>query len=121
MGRIRQKTLQPDGLKLCATTAIGVTCMLALAAQQNQNAVANFVTIAGPVVALTHARVIDGSGAAARADQTIVVRDGTIAELGDSSRVPAPPGAAVVDLTGKSGIPGLRMEAAAFRFPTRPR
>src|SRR5262245_54080172 len=121
MGRIRKKTLQPNaGLKLWATTAIAVTCMLALAAQQNQNAVANFVTVAAPVVVLTHARLIDGSGAAARADQTIVVRDGAIAELGDSSRVAAPPGAAIVDLTGKSVIPGLVMVHEHLYYPTGP-
>ena len=121
MGRIGQTTSQAGaGLKLCATTAMAVTCMLALAAQQNQNSVANFVTIAAPVVALTHARVIDGSGAAARADQTIVVRNGAIAELGDSSRVAAPAGAAVVDLTGKSVIPGLVMVHEHLYYPTGP-
>ena len=87
-------------------------------AQQNPNAVANFVTINEPVVALTHARVIDGSGAAPRADQTIVVRGGMIAELGDSSRVSAPAGATVVDLTGQSVIPGLVMVHEHLYYPT---
>jgi len=123
MRKIGQKTSQAvvkAGRKLCAATALAVTCILALAAQQNQNAVANFVTVAAPVVALTHARVIDGSGAAARADQTIVVRDGIIVELGDSSRVAAPPGAAVVDLSGKSVIPGLVMVHEHLYYPTGP-
>ena len=39
----------------------------------NPNAPKNFVKIQAPVVALTHARVIDGTGAPARADQTIVI------------------------------------------------
>ena len=34
-----------------------------------------FVTVDAPVVALTHVRVIDGTGAPAAEDQTIVIRD----------------------------------------------
>ncbi len=108
-------------LKRCATTTVLASVgVLATSAQQNPNAVANFVTIDAPVVALTHARVIDGSGAAARANQTIVVRSGMIAELGDSSRVSPPPGATVVDLTGKSVIPGLVMVHEHLYYPTGP-
>ncbi len=35
-----------------------------------------FERMTAPVVALTHARVIDGSGKPAREDQTLVVTDG---------------------------------------------
>ena len=34
------------------------------------------------MIALAHARVIDGTGAPPRDDQTIIVRDGNIADLG---------------------------------------
>ena len=44
-------------------------------AQPNPNAVANFVKVQAPVVALTHVRVIDGTGAPARENQTLVIRD----------------------------------------------
>ena len=37
-----------------------------------------FVKVKGPVVALTHVRVIDGTGAAAREDQTVVLNKGKI-------------------------------------------
>jgi hypothetical protein len=30
-----------------------------------------------PVVAITHVRVIDGTGAPAKDDQTVIIRDGT--------------------------------------------
>jgi imidazolonepropionase-like amidohydrolase len=99
-------------------TRPGVTLILAttLALQasvrtqpQNPNAPANFIKVQAPVVALTHARVIDGTGAPARGDQTIVIRDGNIAEIGNASTVAAPAGATIVDLTGKSVIPGLVM------------
>jgi enamidase len=89
-------------------------------AQPNPNAPANFVSVSAPIVALTHARVIDGTGGAPREDQTIVIRDGSIAEVGDASRVAAPAGATVVDLTGKSVIPGLVMVHEHLYYPTGP-
>jgi imidazolonepropionase-like amidohydrolase len=87
-------------------------------AQQNPNAPQNFVKVAAPVVALTHARVIDGTGAPARANQTIVIRDGAIAALGDAITVPG--GATVVDLTGRSVIPGLVMLHEHLYYTTGP-
>src|SRR5581483_10004816 len=89
-------------------------------AQQNANAAANFVKVSAPVVALTHVRVIDGTGAPPREDQTIVMRDGSIAAIGDSGRTPAPSGAAVIDATGKSVVPGLVMLHEHLYYPTGP-
>jgi imidazolonepropionase-like amidohydrolase len=59
------------------------------------------------VVALTHVTVIDGTGAPARPDQTIVLRDGTIAQVGSSTATPPPAEAVLLDLTGRYVIPGL--------------
>lgn len=70
---------------------------------------APFVIAREPVIALTHVRVIDGTGAAARPDQTLVIRDGRIAALGPTASTPIPSGAAVRDLTGRTVIPGLVM------------
>src|ERR1035438_3940645 len=44
-----------------------------------------FVKVNAPIVALTHVRVIDGTGAAARDDQTILVSKGRIESVGDAS------------------------------------
>ena len=53
-----------------------------------------FVTVDEPVVALTNVTMIDGTGARSRRpDQTIVIRDGRIAEVGPSARVTVPAGA----------------------------
>ena len=79
-----------------------------------------YVAIDSPVVVLTHARVIDGTGAAARDDQTIVIRDGLIAAVGDARSVSVPTGAQIVDLTGKSVIPGLVMVHEHLFYPTGP-
>jgi imidazolonepropionase-like amidohydrolase len=84
------------------------------------DAVKSFVKIDAPVVALTNVRVIDGTGAPAREGQTLVIRDGRIAELGDGKRVAPPEGATVVDLSGKSVIPGLVMVHEHLYYPTGP-
>lgn len=59
---------------------------------------------AGPIL-LTHARVIDGSGGPARADQDVLLVDGSITEVG--SGVVAPKDARVIDLGGRTLLPGF--------------
>src|SRR5580658_3424787 len=66
-----------------------------------------FVKEGANVIALTHVRVVDGTGAAPRADQTVVMADGKIAALGDSASTKTPDGAKVLDLSGRTVIPGL--------------
>src|SRR6266568_2691078 len=66
-----------------------------------------FIKVNAPVVALTHVRVIDGTGAAARDDQTLILKMGKIKSVGAASTVDVPTDAQVLDLTGYSLIPGL--------------
>ena len=70
-------------------------------------AVSAFVKEDAPVVALTHVRVIDGTGAAALSDQTIIIADGTITAIGDPAGIAIPNGTKVLDLSGRTVIPGL--------------
>ena len=83
-------------------------------------AVRAFVSIDTPTVALVHARVIDGTGAPARTNQTVVIHDGRIASVGPDAGAQIPAGAQVVDLTGKSVIPGLVMVHEHLYYPTGP-
>jgi imidazolonepropionase-like amidohydrolase len=69
--------------------------------------VARYVSVNAPVVALTHVRVVDGTGAPAREDQTIVLRDDRIEAVGPASSIKVPAGAQALDLTGHTVIPGL--------------
>jgi imidazolonepropionase-like amidohydrolase len=70
-------------------------------------AVRPYVSVDAPVVALTHVRLVDGTGAPAREDQTVIVRDGRIEAVGPSATTPAPRGARVMELRGHTVIPGL--------------
>ena len=60
---------------------------------------------AAQTTALTHATVIDGSGAAPQRDVTIVMEDGHIRAMAPGLAAPA--NATVVDLTGKFVVPGI--------------
>jgi imidazolonepropionase-like amidohydrolase len=59
------------------------------------------------VLALTHATVIDATGAPAQADLTVVMADGRISATGPSADVHPPTNAIIRDATGKFLIPGL--------------
>ncbi len=84
------------------------------------DAIKDFVSVDAPVVALTNARVIDGTGAPAREGYTLVLRDGLIAAMGPTANTPPPVGARVIDLTGKSVLPGLVMVHEHLFYPTGP-
>jgi imidazolonepropionase-like amidohydrolase len=103
-----------------AAFAVAAAFTPAFAQPQNPNTPENFIKVNAPVVALTHARVIDGTGAPPRADQTIVIRDGSIAAVGSALSVTPPAGATLVDLTGRSVIPGLVMMHEHLYYTTGP-
>lgn len=75
----------------------------ALAAQEADSV----ISVRAPLIALTHARLIDGTGTPARDDQTILIRNGRIEAVGANIAVPAD--AQTFDLTGKTVLPGLVM------------
>lgn len=70
------------------------------------DAVKAFVKVPAGKVALTHVRVIDGTGAPAQEDRTLLIDGETIAAINDgASAVPA--GYTVIDASGKSVMPGI--------------
>src|SRR5205807_295676 len=66
-----------------------------------------FVRPMSPVVALTHVRVIDGSGRPGKDDQSVIVENGRFSAVGDAKAVNVPAGASTLDLHGHTVIPGL--------------
>lgn len=67
----------------------------------------NWVSVDAPVVALQHVQVVDGTGAAPAADQTIIITGDKITAVGPSASVQIPSGAKVMDLAGHTVIPGI--------------
>ena len=66
-----------------------------------------FIRTEAPIIALTHVRVIDGTGAAAKDDQTIVISEGKIQSVTSSANAKIPANAQTMDLTGYTVLPGL--------------
>ena len=85
-GIVAQRLRSARDIRQSADTSMrGAECARLRSAQQTHNPLAPFIKVHAPVVALTHVRVIDGTGAPARENQTLVIRDGNIAAIGDAA------------------------------------
>jgi hypothetical protein len=96
---------------------------LSSAAQQKPAPLSPFVKQDAPLLVLEHVRLIDGTGAAPQEDMRIDIAGGKIIAVDAAkSRVAYPPNAKVVDLTGKTVIPGLvgMHEHLFYPTPQRP-
>jgi len=80
---------------------------IAVAQTQKSPDVAPFVSVDAPIFVLNHVRVIDGTGAAAKEDQAIVIANGKIQSIGPAASVQVPQGAQLLDRSGYTVIPGL--------------
>lgn len=92
------------------TSLTRVAAIAAVAAVAGVEAAWVGVDMAAPtpapgVVLLRDARLIDGTGAPPREHVDVLVQDGTIAQVGPG--IPAPAGARVVDLHGRTLLPGF--------------
>ncbi|MDA1081376.1 MAG: amidohydrolase family protein [Gemmatimonadetes bacterium] len=104
----------------CTVLLGAVAAVTAAQPRMPSAAVRQYISVSAPIVALTHVRVIDGTGAAPRADQTVIIRGDRIAAIGDAASTVVPAGAQVIDATGKSVIPGLVMVHEHLFYPTGP-
>src|SRR5262249_24113630 len=72
-------------------------------------AVHKYVAVREPRVALRHVRVIDGTGAPPAEDQVLFIADGRIASVGPDRGTRIPKDVKILDLEGRTLIPGLVM------------
>jgi enamidase len=72
-----------------------------------------------PVIAFTHATVVDGTGAAPKHDQTLVIDKGRITALGPAASTRVPANATVIDARGKTLLPGFVMMHEHLFYTTR--
>lgn len=68
---------------------------------------AKFIAYNQPIIVFTHAEIVDGTGGAAKYDQTLIIKDDRIAAMGP--QVAVPEGATVIDAHGKTLLPGFVM------------
>jgi imidazolonepropionase-like amidohydrolase len=105
---------------MAAAVVAGSLAVVAAQPTQFSNTVRGFIKVDAPVIALTNVRVIDGTGGPARENQTLILREGKIAEMGAASAVKTPEGATTIDLAGKSVMPGIVMVHEHLYYPTGP-
>ncbi|MDX1409920.1 MAG: hypothetical protein R3330_17345, partial [Saprospiraceae bacterium] len=80
-------------------------------------AVSQFIVHSNETIAFENAIVIDGTGVPARAGQTVVVESGIITALGPAGEVAIPEDAEVIDMTGKTLLPGFVMMHEHMYYP----
>jgi enamidase len=76
-----------------------------------------FIAYAQPIIALTHASVLDGTGGKVQREQTLVIDKGRIVALGATRSVKIPNGATVIDAHGKTLLPGFVMMHEHMFYP----
>lgn len=84
-----------------------VIAAIAVAQTLKSSDVAPFITVDASIFILNHVRVIDGTGAAVKEDQAIVVANGKIQSTGPAASVQIPQGAQLLDRSGYTVIPGI--------------
>jgi imidazolonepropionase-like amidohydrolase len=96
---------------------------VSLAAQQQPSPLAPYIKENAPVMVLEHVTLIDGTGSDPQLDMRIdIAGSKIIAVQAANSSTPVPDGAKVLDLTGKTVIPGIvgMHEHLFYPLPDRP-
>ena len=94
-------------LAIIAQLAAPFATLSAQAATSLSQQTRQYVSVSEPVIALTNVTVIDGTGTAPKPNQTVVIQNGRIADVGAASTVKVPAGARTMDLAGSTVIPGI--------------
>jgi len=94
---------------IVAATLGSTSCVWGQNLPGSKEEVARFVRLRAKTIVLQNVRVIDGTGASPKENQTIVITDGRISAIGDTNRVVAPADATRMNLEGRSVLPGLVM------------
>jgi imidazolonepropionase-like amidohydrolase len=111
-------------LSLLLSLSLSLSLSLTAAAQQKPSPLAPYLKEDAPVLVLEHVRLIDGTGSAPREDMRIDIAGGKITALQVASAHGAhppssyPSNAKVLDMTGKTVIPGLVGMHEHLFYPT---
>src|ERR1041385_3127538 len=94
-------------MRIITALLLLLTICVATFAQAPQSDLKQFVRVDSNVVALTHVRIVDGTGAPPLEDQAILIVDGKIPEIHPSKDVQVKEGINTLDLNGYTVLPGL--------------
>ena len=90
---------------------------LPLTAQEFTPQVKTFITVDTTTVTITNVTIIDGTGGAIKHNQTLIIQDDRIQQIGDVSSITIPSNALVIEGSGKTIIPGLVMLHEHLFYP----
>src|SRR5437764_13707920 len=95
-------------MRITTTLLLLLTICVATFAQAPQADLKQFIRVEAPLIAMTHVRVIDGTGAPPLEDQLVVIADGKIKSISPMRTAEIPPtNTRTLDLTGYTVLPGL--------------
>ena len=94
-------------MKLSVAVFVALCFAISTFAQGADNAFQEFVRVRSKVVVLKNVRIIDGTGAAPKENQTITLIGDRIGSIASAESATIPADAQVLDLAGYSILPGL--------------
>src|SRR5437870_5983603 len=100
-------TILENSMKTTTALLLLVSVCISALAQGPAADRQQFIRVEAAVIALTHVRVIDGTGAAPLEDQTIVIADGKIQSIAPTASAKVQSGAQILELKAYSVLPGL--------------
>ncbi|MEK6703871.1 MAG: amidohydrolase family protein, partial [Planctomycetota bacterium] len=86
---------------------IAVTAAIAQPPAQFSSAVTPYIRATAKRIVLTHVRVIDGTGKPEVDDQNVTIEGGKITAIAKGADVASAPGTTVLDMQGRTLLPGL--------------
>jgi len=110
----------PKWLTVCFAALWHLQLTYAQTADVLEPQVRKYVRVSTPKVILEHVRIIDGTGASPKSDQTIAIENGKIAAVGPEAHHLQSADVSVLDLRGYSVIPGIVGMHGHLSFYARP-
>jgi imidazolonepropionase-like amidohydrolase len=105
-------------ISLCLNLGACLLATLRVNAQVSYSpSVKTFIDYDQELIAFQHCLLIDVKAVKAKPGQTVIIRKGIIEAVGDDDKVGVPQGATVIDLTGKSLLPGLVLTHEHMYYP----
>lgn len=77
-----------------------------------------FVMAGAPHIIIQHVRLLDGTGASARPDVSVAIRDGRVVQIAPATDVQAVAGALLIDGSGQTLTPGFVMLHEHMFYPS---
>ncbi|WP_250253462.1 amidohydrolase family protein [Chryseobacterium sp. Marseille-Q3244] len=102
-------TLKNKGLTLLTIFYFASTNYVHAQKTVNNSTLSSLVNVQADTLAITNVKIVDGTGKPARTDQNMIIINGKIAKVGNSSSVKIPKKVKIINGQGKTLIPGMIM------------